>query len=93
MSEQVTVTDVNDVSAMETDDIRKWISMHRRALKDDSMSKYHDSIRDDLSVLLDEYELRFPLVPVLRDICEVLKSIDISLNQLKGEEKNGTTEN
>ena len=88
---QVTVTDVSDISAMETDDIRKWISMHRRALKDDSMAKYHDAIRDDMSVLLDEYELRNPLVPVLREICEVLKSIDISLNQLKKEKENGTT--
>jgi hypothetical protein len=50
---QVTVTDIQEVALMETDDIIKWISLHKKSLKDDKMSEYHDIIKADLEILHD----------------------------------------
>lgn len=84
---QVTVTDVQEVALMETDDIRKWISLHQKSLKDNNMSEYHDAIRVDLEVLQAEYDLRNPLVIAIKDLTMVVKQ----LNERLKEKQNGNT--
>ncbi len=82
---QVTVTDVQDVGLMKTKDIRTWISLHQRSLKDENMEEHWKAIGDDLEILKTEYDLRYPLVTILREIKEVLDNIQTSIIQLKGE--------
>jgi len=84
---QVTVTDVQEVAMMDTDDIRKWISLHQKSLKDDEMADYHDTIRSDLEVLQAEYDLRNPLVIAIKDLTYFVKQ----LNETLKEKENGNT--
>ena len=67
----ITVTDTQDVALMKDDDIRKWISLHQRSLKDETMQEYWEKIQEDLDVLMIEYNLRNPLM----EISETLKGI------------------
>ena len=87
MSQQVTITDIQEVAMMDIDDIQKWISLHRKSLKDDNMAEYHDAIKTDLEVLQDEYDLRNPLVVAIKDLTEHVKQ----LNETLKEKQNGNT--
>ena len=88
----VTITNNQDVGLMKTKDIRTWISLHQRSLKDENMEEHWESIEKYLEVLKTEYDLRYPLVNILREIKEVLDNIQTSIIQLKGD-KNGNTKN
>jgi hypothetical protein len=87
----VTVTDKHEVALMETDDIRKWISLHTRALEDESMKEHWTAIKDDLQVLTKEYELRNPLVAVLTKLNETLESLRTTILQHNKENKDGNS--
>ncbi len=86
---QITVTDKNDVAMMDIEDIRKWISLHQRALKDENMKDHWEAIENDLEILIPEYELRNPSIAILRKICEVLKSIETQLKLIIKEKEDG----
>lgn len=83
----ITVTDKQEVAFMKTKDIRGWISLHRKALKDDSMKEHYFAIKNDLRKLEDEYNLRFPLVAAIKDLTDMVKQ----LNETLKEKQNGNT--
>lgn len=87
MSQQVTITDVQEVALMETDDIRKWISLHRKSLKDESMVDYHDAIKADQDILIEEYKLRNPMVVAVKELTKAVNELKETIK----EKKNGTT--
>lgn len=101
---QVTITDVKPVKLMGIDEIEKWIYLHQKALKSESMESCWGAINDDLKVLEREVNERNIISNIgfvvnemsdkLTIICDVLKSIEISLNKKEEEgEENGTTSN
>jgi len=81
----VTVTDKQDVALMEDDDLRKWISLHQRALIDEKMSEHWDDIKDDLNVLETEFKLRNPLIGVLEKLGDVLLKLGKEVETLHGQ--------
>ncbi|GAH13020.1 unnamed protein product [marine sediment metagenome] len=90
MSEKVTVTDTTDVAMMKINDIRTWISLHKRALKDSNMEEHWEDIQNDLGVLQDEFDLRNPLIASLKEMNVHLGSIENHLRllvQIKEKEK------
>ncbi len=90
---QVTVTDIQNVSLMKDDDIRTWISLHTQALEDEGMKEHWEAIEKDLEILQGEWDLRNPLVVKLKEICELLKSIETQLKLIVKEKDDGTNEN
>lgn len=80
---QVTVCDVQDITMMETEDLRKWISLHHRSLNDKEMEEYWELIKDDLKSLKEEYRTRFPLIVPLENIYHILMEIQTTLRELK----------
>lgn len=80
----VTVTDTTDVAMMKDDDIRKWISLHKRALKNSIMQKHWEAIQNDLYVLQDEWDLRNPLIISLKEMNTHLGNIETHLRLLVG---------
>lgn len=84
---QVTITDVQEVALMETDDIRKWISLHRKSLKDEEMADYHDTIKADLDILVEEFKLRNPMIVAIKELTKAVNELKETIK----EKKNGTT--
>jgi len=87
---KLTVTDKTDVALMEIEDIRKWISLHKRALKNSDLQEHWEDIQNDLSVLRDEYDLRNPLIVALKEMNVHLGNIETHLRllvQIKEKEK------
>lgn len=87
MGQQVTITDIQEVALMDTDDIRKWISLHQKSLKDEEMAEYYDVIKDDLEILKAEFRLRNPMVVAIKELTKAVNE----LKEIIKEKQHGNT--